>query len=191
VTALGNRVAEVSAGDLFACARKTDGTLWCWGNNSKGGIGDGSTTNRLSPVPVTALASSVTAVSANGRHACAARDDGTLWCWGWNAKGELGDGTVVDRLLPVAASIGGGVIEIAAGVNHDTCARRADGSIWCWGDNAFGQIGDGATTPRPVPVLVISAPPAVPAVGTPGLVALALLLGGAALVARRRRRVKG
>jgi alpha-tubulin suppressor-like RCC1 family protein len=238
VAALGTAAAEVSTGDGAACARKTDGTLWCWGSNTFGVVGDGTTTDRLSPVQVTALGANVTGVSvgdifacgvmsdgsvwcwgandhgqlgdgtttnhslpmqvptlhnvatvsADGRHACAHRRDGTLACWGWNAHGELGDGTTSDRSTPVAVSaLGTSVAEVSAGINHNSCSVLADSSIWCWGGNEFGQVGDGTAVTRPAPVLIIAAAPAVPAGGTWLVAALGGLLAAFSLRALRRR----
>lgn len=193
VTTLGSTVAEVSAGDLFACARKTDGTVWCWGTNDSGQLGDGTTADHFTPAQVTSLGATVAEISANGRHACARKFDGSLWCWGSNAGGELGDNTVVDRPTPVRVTAMGNVAaEVSTGMNHGTCARKTDGTIWCWGINAVGEVGDGTSSPRKVPVQVIFPPPPspVPATNAFGAAALALLLFGAAGLALGRRRTR-
>jgi alpha-tubulin suppressor-like RCC1 family protein len=188
VAALGTDVTGVSVGDIFACAVKSDGSVWCWGTNDRGQLGDGTTTSHYLPMKVPSLYN-VATVSANGRHACAVRRDGTLTCWGWNASGELGDGTTTDRSTPVAVSgLGSSVAEVSTGVNHNSCARLMAGSVWCWGGNGFGQVGDGTTVTRLAPVLVIPAPPpAVPAGGGALLAALAALLAAVSLRALRKR----
>jgi alpha-tubulin suppressor-like RCC1 family protein len=154
VTALGTTVAEVALGERHTCARKTDGTLWCWGYNIFGQLGDGSTTNRSSPVQVTALGTTVAEVALRGLHSCARKTDDSLWCWGYNIYGQLGDGTTTDRSTPVAVTtLGATVAEVALGSRH-TCARRTDATLWCWGRNAYGELGDGTTTNRSTPVEV-------------------------------------
>ncbi len=154
VVALGTSVVEVSPSYFHTCARKSDGSLWCWGLNKYGEIGDGTQINRLSPVQVGALGTSVAEVAAGGYHTCARKTDGTLWCWGRNATGQLGNGTTLDSLSPVqVASLGSTVVEVAAG-NAFTCARKADGTMWCWGSNFYGQIGNGTNVDTPSPIQV-------------------------------------
>src|SRR5262249_43581581 len=85
-------VAEVSAGFARTCARREGGTLWCWGANDFGQLGDGTRVDKPLPVQVTALGASVVEVSAGGWHTCVRKSDGTVWCWGLNETGQLGDG---------------------------------------------------------------------------------------------------
>ncbi len=82
----------------------TDGTAWCWGYNGSGQLGDGSTTNRLTPVQVSGL-SNVQAISAGAYHTCAVLSDGSTWCWGYNDSGRLGDGTTTERHTPVQVQL--------------------------------------------------------------------------------------
>ena len=101
----------------FSChslALKRDGTVWAWGGNSKGQLGDGSTTNRLTPVQVRDL-TGVTAISGGGHHSLALKADGTAWAWGYNWDGELGDGTNTDRLTPVQVRNLTGVLALSGG----------------------------------------------------------------------------
>ena len=91
-------------------AVKTDGTLWAWGDNSYGQLGDGTTTHRLSPVQV---GSGFASVAAGYYHTVAVKTDGTLWAWGYNDYGQLGDGTTTYRLSPV--QVGSGFASVAAG----------------------------------------------------------------------------
>ena len=88
VGALGTLVAEVAAGRSHTCARKTDGTLWCWGENDNGQLGDGTSKSKSSPVQVGALGTLVAEVAAGGNHTCARKTDGTLWCWGTDGTGN-------------------------------------------------------------------------------------------------------
>jgi alpha-tubulin suppressor-like RCC1 family protein len=96
---------RLSAGYLHTCAVRPDATVWCWGRNSSGQLGDGTTVDKLTPVPVASL-SNVVEVSVGAAHSCARKSDGTVWCWGGNGDGQLGDGTTADRLTPVVAGRG-------------------------------------------------------------------------------------
>ena len=100
VTDLTSGVAAVAAGSQHTCAVTTSGGLKCWGGNSKGQLGDGTTTLRLAPVNVTGLTSGVAAVAAFGDHTCALTTSGGLKCWGQNNSGQLGDGTTTNRTTP-------------------------------------------------------------------------------------------
>jgi alpha-tubulin suppressor-like RCC1 family protein len=147
-------VQSVSAGGLHTCAVKTDHTLWCWGSNFYGQLGDGTTTNRTAPVQVSGHATDWAAVTAGASHTCAVRTDHTLWCWGLNGDGEFGNGTTTDSPVPV--QVGGHAADwaaVTAGTGN-TCAVKTDHTLWCWGYNPDGQVGDGSTTGRTVPVQV-------------------------------------
>jgi alpha-tubulin suppressor-like RCC1 family protein len=123
-----------------ACALLSAGTALCWGLNSLGQLGDGTTTYRPLAVGVLTL-KGATAVQAGSSHTCARLGDGTLKCWGYNLYGQLGDGTTANRSLPTAVSGVGGALQVAGGSTH-TCARLQDGSMQCWGHNNFGQLGN-------------------------------------------------
>ncbi|HVT06896.1 MAG TPA: hypothetical protein VHO67_05545 [Polyangia bacterium] len=190
VTTLGATVATVSVGDIFACAARTDGSVWCWGTNDHGELGDGTTTSHLLPAVVGALPPGAGPVAANGRHACARVDSGALYCWGWNGAGELGDGTTTERHVPVAVSgLSNSASQVSAAVNQNSCAALADGSVWCWGDNAFGQVGDGTSVRRAVPVRVLAPlqPPSVPGLTGWLRAVLFLLLAAVAAMSLWRR----
>lgn len=149
-------VVDVAAGWNHTCARKGDGTLWCWGSNQHGELGDGTTNNSPSPVQVAALGTDVVRVGAGGVHTCALKGDGTLWCWGDNQYGQLGDGTTQGKKLPVqVTALGASVKAVGLGYDH-TCAAKVDGSLWCWGRNSYGALGDGTTTDKSLPVQVPS-----------------------------------
>ncbi|MGC2423221.1 MAG: hypothetical protein WA666_02575, partial [Nitrospirota bacterium] len=130
----------------------SDMTVWAWGDNEYGELGDGTTTQRNTPVQVGGL-TGVTAVAGGYDHTIALKSDGTVWAWGWNAHGQLGDGTTTDRYTPVQVNGLTGVIAIADGRGH-TVALKSDGTVWAWGWNAHGQVGDGTTTDRYTPVQV-------------------------------------
>ncbi|MCZ6614398.1 MAG: hypothetical protein O6920_01260, partial [Chloroflexi bacterium] len=112
----------VSVGIEHTCALTTTGGLRCWGDNSEGQLGDGTTTDRVTPVNVAGLTNGVAAVSVGGAHTCALTTNGGLRCWGSNSEGELGDGTTTNRIMPVnVAGLASGVAAVSAGSSH-TCA---------------------------------------------------------------------
>jgi len=145
-------VSSISVGDGYACALLTGGTVKCWGKNSSGQLGDGSSTNRLTPVLVKDL-SGVFAISTGQKHACALLTVGTVKCWGFNLSGQLGDGSTGYRLTPVLVKDLSGVAAISAG-GSQSCALLSVGTVKCWGFNLSGQLGDGSTTNRLTPVSV-------------------------------------
>ena len=151
VASLFSDVTSISAGSVgHACASKSDGSAWCWGHNLYGQLGDGLTHQTCTPndidcsyVPVrVAGLSDVTSVSAGGLHSCALVADGTVWCWGNNTDGQLGDTTTQDRPAPVQVAGLSNVDHLSAGNSH-ACAVGRDGTAWCWGSNKCGQLGDG------------------------------------------------
>lgn len=155
VAGLTSRVIAVAAGGQHTCALTAGGSLKCWGNNSKGQLGDGTTTKRTTPVNVMTLTSGVIAVAVGEDHTCALTAGRGLKCWGNNSKGQLGDGTTTNRLAPVdVVTLGSGVSLIAAGYLH-TCALTIAGGAKCWGDNTAGQLGDGTGKPSRLPVTVV------------------------------------
>ena len=171
-------VTAVSGGVGHSLALRADGTVWAWGWNIAGQLGDGTTIQRLTPVQVPGL-TGVVAVAAGAYHSLALKSDGTVWAWGWNAYGQLGDGTLVNRLQPVRVLVLSGATGISAGVLH-TLAVRADGSAWAWGWNGLGQLGDGTIVDRRVPVRVQGAT-GVTSVAAGGLHSLALRNDGSVL----------
>ena len=148
----GTRWASVSAGATHMAAVTTDGTLWTWGNNPSGGLGDGTTTSRSTPAEV-GVGTHWASVVAGSMSTAAIATDGTLWTWGWNAHGQLGDGTTTDRFTPVQVGTEAGWVQVAVGYTH-MLAVKADATVWSWGRNWLGQLGDGTTADRwaPVPV---------------------------------------
>jgi alpha-tubulin suppressor-like RCC1 family protein len=155
VTGLSSGVRSISAGTNHACALTSGGGLKCWGNSLSGGLGFSETDLYAGgdiPADVVGLTSNVVAVSAGGRHTCAALSDGHVKCWGSNEYGNLGIGTDENHFLPVDVPGLGGVTAVATGEAH-SCAITA-GNILCWGANTSGQIGDGTTTDRWSPVNV-------------------------------------
>jgi alpha-tubulin suppressor-like RCC1 family protein len=143
-------VDHVALGAYHTCAHKTDNTIWCWGYNNYGQVGNGNTMEQLLPVNVPGVSNQANQVVAGGNHSCA-RTGETVWCWG-NLGGSLGDGTTTSSPVPiqVLGSVGGtafaGVAEIRSG-GYGVCALKAtDKSIWCWGSSV--------STAGPTPVNV-------------------------------------
>ena len=145
-------VTQIAAAIYHTCALLTDGTVRCWGDNSHGALGDGTTTGRLTPIQVTGI-TNATQIIAGTDHTCALLTDGTVRCWGDNWNGELGDGTTTERLTPIQVTGITNATQITAGSGH-TCARLTDGTVRCWGYNSHGALGDGTTTGRLTPAQV-------------------------------------
>jgi alpha-tubulin suppressor-like RCC1 family protein len=143
----------ISAGENHTCAVTGDGKVRCWGDNQYGQLGDGTSTDRKTPIYVSNL-KGVTAVSVGRFHTCALLTTGGVKCWGANGDGQLGDGTNDRRLTPVSVSnLASGVTAISAGSYH-SCALTSIGGMKCWGNNYDGQLGDDTTTDRNEPVTV-------------------------------------
>lgn len=142
----------VAAGQSHTCVLTTGGGVKCWGRNWTGQLGDGTTTDRSTPVDVVGLDSNVATLASGNDHTCALTTAGGVKCWGGNWGGQLGDGTTTQRSTPTSVfGLASGVISLAAGFYH-TCAVTADGGAYCWGTNNDGQLGDGTTIHRTTPV---------------------------------------
>ena len=146
-------VAAVSAGAAHAMAIGTSDSLWVWGNNGGGRLGDGTNEHRFNPTHVQS-GMRWAYVSAGTNHSVAIRDDGTLWAWGSNHNGQLGDGTTDERLTPIQIGEHADWISVSVGDRH-TVGIREGNVLWAWGDNGQGQLGDGgATGGSAVPALI-------------------------------------
>jgi alpha-tubulin suppressor-like RCC1 family protein len=140
-------VQRIAVGAEHKLALKQDGTVWAWGNNGSGQLGNGEIDPSTAPVQVRTL-SNIVAISAGGYHNLALKQDGTVWAWGLGSLGQRGDGTgTLVRKTPVQVVGPGGqgflndVVAIAAGQEH-SLAIRGDGTVWAWGDNAWGELGN-------------------------------------------------
>ncbi len=149
---MAGRATAITAGGVHTCALLEDGRVQCWGDNSAFQL---ATTGQRSVTPVTIpLPQKARAIAAGGAHTCAILEDGSVTCWGDNRSGQLGDGTKVKRYQPVSVqNLGGRAVAITAGHAH-TCALLTDGRVRCWGNNYYGQLGDGTTDARYSPVTV-------------------------------------
>lgn len=133
-------------GDFHSCSIAASGGLQCWGNNGKGSVGDGTTTDRSAPVPVSGLSSGVAQVDGGFEHTCARTTASAAMCWGLNTLGRVGAssgdtcGVVACAKTPTGVTgLGGGVVDISAGANH-ACAVTSAGGVKCWGNNDYGQL---------------------------------------------------
>ena len=196
---LSSGVAAVAVGNSTACAVLTSGALKCWGSNFHGQLGDGTTTDSLTPVQVSGLTSGVVAISAGDSYVCALMDSGALKCWGRNLSGQLGDGTETDSNVPVdVIGLDAPAKAVAAG-GGQTCVLIEVNDVRCVGANYYGGLGNGTEDNSSTYGKVIGlGPVGSPSTATPNLpatgsnndvlvvLAFTLLATGLIIVARRR-----
>jgi Regulator of chromosome condensation (RCC1) repeat len=158
----GQSFAQISASWYHTCAVDSAGAAYCWGRNSDGQLGDGSSSSSSVPVAVDATGAlagqTLTQVTSGAYDTCALDSAGAAYCWGGNSYGELGDASTTNSAVPVAVDTGGALTgktltQVSVGIWH-TCALDAAGAPYCWGGNASGELGDDSYSPSAVPVLV-------------------------------------
>lgn len=157
---MGNSWSSLSEtiGSQFSLAIKTDGTLWGWGYNNYGQVGNGSTGSGVFSIPVQiGTATDWKKVSTGSDHTLALKTDGTLWGWGANYRGQLGDGTTINKTVPTRLGSGTNWQKIAAGQAH-SLAIKTDATGWAWGYNGFGELGDGNQVDSYIPILIFTSP---------------------------------
>jgi alpha-tubulin suppressor-like RCC1 family protein len=148
-----SNVTQIACGEEQSLALKSDGTVWAWGYNNYGQLGNGTTVQSNVPVQVSGLMGITDISTLLGDHCIALKNDGTVWTWGYNYYGQLGNNSSITSTIPVQVTGLTGVIDVEAGGNH--ChAMKADGSIWGWGANVNGELGDGTSTSKKLPVYV-------------------------------------
>lgn len=149
--ASGSGVVQIAAGDAFGVALKSDGSVWTWGNNASGQLGNNSTTDTSTPAAVAGL-TGVSKIAAGAAFVLAIKTDGSVWAWGNNTSGQIGDNNKPnDRLTPTQVTglgAGSGVVTVSAGFSH-VLALRSNGTLLGWGHDKSGQLGDRATLPGP------------------------------------------
>ena len=146
VATLSSGVSDASAGNAHTCAVKTTGAVQCWGYNGYGQLGDGTTTSRLVPTNVSGLNSNAVNIATTGYHTCTIMRSGGVKCWGYNADGQLGNGTKTSSLTPVdVVGLGAPAAETATALrlgSYHSCIRTNGSAVKCWGANFYGQLGD-------------------------------------------------
>lgn len=148
---------QVAAGRSHTCARRANGTLRCWGSNAAGQLGDGTFTSKPSATTDVNGLTGMERVTTGGSHTCA-HGPTSGWCWGDNEHGQLGDGTLIAKSSPLEMPVtnvqrtGPASFSALAVVGAHTCSIVGAGEVWCWGDNAYGQLGNGTTTDSLTPV---------------------------------------
>jgi alpha-tubulin suppressor-like RCC1 family protein len=148
---------QISGGRNHSCALAQSDSdqadrVYCWGLNSSGQLGDGSTAARTTPAPVTTQLTFIR-VSSGSSHSCALTSESAAYCWGGNAFGQLGDGTRTTRTTPTPVSGGLTFVSVTSGDSH-SCGLRGDGTAFCWGTNIYGQLGNGTVLISLAPVQV-------------------------------------
>jgi alpha-tubulin suppressor-like RCC1 family protein len=151
-----SNIISIVAGFDYSLALKNDGTVWAWGGNLWGVLGDGTYVDKFQPLQVSNL-SGIISIVAGTEHCLALKSDGTVWSWGWNASGCLGDGSNVAK-RSAAAQIPSlsGITAIAANGSYHSLALKNDGTVWTWGDNFYGQLGDGTSIEKSIPTQLAS-----------------------------------
>jgi len=154
-------VTAIAAGYQYSLATKSDGSLWAWGNNTWFDLGDGTAVHKYVPTKINdggfnAVSASKYSILGNFfyYHSLALKSDQTLWSWGDNTFGQLGNGTLTTGKVPTQIPNISGFIAIAAGEDDHSLAIKNDGSLWAWGSNLCGELGDGTTTNSKIPIQV-------------------------------------
>lgn len=154
VAGLSGKAVAISAGFVHSVALMSDGSINVWGANYAGQLGNNSTIDSSTPITVAGLGGTATKIATGYCHTVALLSDGTIRTWGYNGQGALGNGTYLDSYVPVSvAGLGGAATAIAAGDFH-SMALLSDGTVRTWGNNANGQLGNGATINSSLPVTV-------------------------------------
>jgi alpha-tubulin suppressor-like RCC1 family protein len=151
VMGIASAATASAAGYAFSCAVLASGGVMCWGDNSNGQLGDGTTTAHLTAAPVSAI-TSATAIAAGDNHVCVLSSSG-VQCWGSGTAGQLGNGMMADSAVPTAVSLPAAPTVVTPGAYH-TCALLSDQTVWCWGSNDEGQLGVPGAGPSSTPVQV-------------------------------------
>ncbi len=142
----------IAAGSYHNLAIAQNGTLWAWGENNYGQLGDNTTTNRIIPTQI-GTSADWSSIAGGLYHSLAIKTDGTLWTWGYNGNGELGDNTTTDKIIPTQIGVATNWYSIVGGTFY-SLAIKTDGTLWAWGANSSGQLGDNTTTSKIIPTQI-------------------------------------
>ncbi|MDN3692360.1 T9SS type A sorting domain-containing protein [Chryseobacterium tructae] len=143
---------NIAAGDDYVLAIRSNGTLWSWGYNYYGQLGDGTFIKKDTPIQI-GTENDWQIVASGSSHSLAIKTNGTLWSWGKNNEGELGDGTKINKKVPIQIGTDTNWKNIEGGLSH-TVAVKTDGTFWAWGNNTFGQLGDGTAISKITPIQI-------------------------------------
>ena len=157
----GTNWKQVCVGGYFNGAIKTDGTLWMWGGNNYGEMGNntadgGTVTAKSSPIQTIAGGTNWKQMSLGGANVAAIKTDGTLWTWGWNFSGQLGNNTTTSKSSPIQTVAGGTNWKAVDIGQAHIAAIKTDGTLWTWGRNEDGQLGDGTTVDKSSPIQTVA-----------------------------------
>jgi alpha-tubulin suppressor-like RCC1 family protein len=175
----------IAASLSHTCALTSAGTVLCWGSNEYGQLGNDDTANSTAPVQVVGLPGQAVSIAAGNDFTCALIHDGTVWCWGGNASGQLGNGTFLQSSVPVKVLNSAGnaplanAADITAGQDH-ACTVSSAGAVLCWGDNANGELGDGTEVASNLPVQVAGLSSGVATISAGSNFTCAVTTGGSA-----------
>jgi alpha-tubulin suppressor-like RCC1 family protein len=155
VNGLTEGITALASKGAHTCVLTTSGGVRCWGHNKYGQLGDGTIQNQSSPVATTGLDSPVSIITVGWNHTCGVLTGGVLKCWGWNFYGQLGEGSTANRRQPIdVAGLNGKAVALSGGGGH-TCAVMNDATVYCWGWNESGQLGNLTNQASLLPVKVI------------------------------------
>ena len=152
----GVTITNIAGESSHSLALASNGTVWAWGSNGYGELGNGTNTDSNIPVQVSLPSGvTITNIAAGGYHSLALASNGRVWAWGYNGDGELGNGTNTDSNVPLQVSLPSGVtITNIAGGGYHSLALASNGRVWAWGSNNYGELGNGTNTSSSTPVQV-------------------------------------
>jgi alpha-tubulin suppressor-like RCC1 family protein len=156
VTTLTGKVVNMEAGWFHTCLLNDAGAVLCWGKNQEGELGNAAQISRADLVGPVDMAKDVRLLAVGGQETCAVKNDDTVWCWGRNPYGQIGDQTRVDHLIPWEIHLPGKVTQIAIGGSH-ACALGASEKVYCWGADDLGQLGSAGILAIPTPTPTVMA----------------------------------
>jgi alpha-tubulin suppressor-like RCC1 family protein len=172
------KIKTIDAGNNHVCALDSQGKAFCWGQNTYGQLGDGTTEKRNDPAKIKGAASDAASITAGYDFTCAVLKPGWIQCWGKNDSGQLGDGAVLLQPVPVdVTGLSSGAVGVTTGYNF-SCAQTGESAVQCWGENEYGQLGDGTRNQHSIPVDVQGLPGKIKSMASNGYTNCALTVEG-------------